>query len=193
MSGWRALPVRGHSGALHQHHQAHLQRPDQVGGSETRLTNKRFSRIHHDFPLTLVFFLVCFVLLFSVQKDPETKKISVVSTVLKVSARVSERQDVPKRQPENLLTHLLCCRAGRVRPLLPREAGGGADLRLSGHRPAQTTRDPVQPRLRRRRPGVVTVESGSRFARRLHSIFFFLVNTKNTQHGAAVVQTDISA
>lgn len=139
------------------------------------------------------FFLVCFVLLFSVQKDPETKKISVVSTVLKVSARVSERQDVSKRQPENLLTHLLCCRAGRVRPLLPREAGGGADLRLSGHRPAQTTRDPVQPRLRRRRPGVVTVESGSRFARRLHSIFFFLVNTKNTQHGAAVVQTDISA
>lgn len=70
-------------------------------------------------------------------------------------------------------SHLLCCRAGRVRPLLPREAGGGADLRLSGHRPAQTTRDPVQPRPRRRRPGVVTLESGSRFARRLHSIFFF--------------------
>lgn len=56
-----------------------------------------------------------FVLLFSVQKDPETKKISVVSTVLKVSARVSERQGVSQRQPENLLTPpLLPCRTSQA-------------------------------------------------------------------------------
>lgn len=42
--------------------------------------------------------------LFSVQKDPETKKISVVSTVLKVFARVSERRDASQWQPMSILT-----------------------------------------------------------------------------------------
>lgn len=57
----------------------------------------------------------CWFFLFSVQKDPQNKKISVVSTVLKVLARVSERQDVSQRQPEGVLTlPLFPCRTSQV-------------------------------------------------------------------------------
>lgn len=81
--------------------------------------------------------LTWFVFLSSVQKEPETKKISVVSTVLKVFARVSVRPYVCQRQPEGLLTHSCVPvqdESGRCFPGRPEEEQTFAYLIVDPHK-----------------------------------------------------------
>lgn len=82
----RALSVWRHHRSLYQYHKANLQRSDQVRVVKSPGPSNLFT---HVIPAWWSNNETVYPLLCSVQKDPETKKISVVSTVLKVSVHVS--------------------------------------------------------------------------------------------------------